>query len=214
MVSRRRPPSSHPGPDHLPLRARQKLDTRERVRAAALELFQENGFDATTTKAIAARAGVASGTVFVHAADKDDLLFLVMHDELAAVTDAQMATLPAGPLLDQLLHLFGGIYRMYGRHPEVSRHFVRALPGARGPNAERVHALTFAFLHRVAGIIRDHQARGALDPGVEPLLLAQNVFALYFFALLGWLSGMSTLETALDPHLRMALELQLRGLVR
>ena len=198
----------------LPVRTQQKLDTRERVRKAAFELFRDQGFEATTTKAIAARAGVAAGTVFVHAADKDDLLFLVMHDELAGAVDAQMATLPAGTLLDQLLHVFGGIYRMYGRHPEMSRQLVRALPGARGPNAERVNALTFAFLHRVAGMVRDHQARGAIDPAVEPLLLAQNVFALYFFALLGWLSGMSTLETALDPHLRMALELQLRGLVR
>jgi AcrR family transcriptional regulator len=198
----------------LPSRAQQKLATRDRVRRAALELFLERGFEATTTKAIAARAGVAAGTIFVHASDKDDLLFLVMHDELAAVADAQLATLPAGPLLDQLLHVFGGIYRMYGRHPDLSRQFVRALPGGRGPNAERVNAMTFAFLHRIAALIRDHQARGALAGDVEPLLLAQNVFALYFFSLIGWLSGISTLETALDPHLRMALELQLRGLAR
>lgn len=196
----------------IPPRAQQKLDTRDRIRRAALELFLRDGFDATTTKAIAARAGVAAGTVFVHASDKDDLLFLVMHDELVDASDAAFATVPSAPLLDQLLHVFGGVYRMYGRHPELSRQFVRVLPGARGRNAERVHAMTFAFLHRLAALVREHQARGAVAADVEPLLLAQNVFALYFFSLIGWLSGMSTLETALDPHLRMALELQLRGL--
>jgi AcrR family transcriptional regulator len=211
-VGRKRTSRADP---ELPTRARQKQDTRERVRAAALELFMRDGYEATTTKAIAARAGVASGTVFVHAPDKEDLLFLVMHDELEKVTETQLATLPASaPLLEQLLHLFGGLYRMYGRHPEVARAFIKAFPGARGPNGQRVGALTFSFLHRVAALIRDHQDRGLLVPDVEPLVLAQNVFALYFFALTSWIGGYTTLETALDPHLRMALTVQLRGLVR
>ena len=47
---------------------------------------------------------------------------------------------------------------------------------------------------------------------MQPLLLAQNIFALYFFALMSWMSGYTTVSTALDPGLRMALELQLRGL--
>jgi AcrR family transcriptional regulator len=194
-------------------RVSQKAATRERVRKAALELFVRDGFDATTTKAIAARAGVASGTVFVHAPDKEDLLCLVMHDELEATIEQQLATVPSGaPLLEQLLHVFGGFYRMYARFPGVAGAFVKALPGARGPNGQRVGALTFAFLHRLAALVREHQERGAIAEDVEPLVLAQNAFALYFFALMGWLSGYSTLETALDPHLRMALALQLRGL--
>ena len=197
------------------VRSQQKQDTRDRVRRAALELFQRDGFEATTTKAVAERAGVAAGTVFVHASDKEDLLFLVMYEEIEAVVDAQFDSLPAGaPLLEQLLHLFGGVYRMYGRFPDMARAFIKALPGARGPNGQRVGANTFAFLHRVAGLVRDHQERGRLDPEVEPLLLAQNIFALYLFALTTWLGGYTTLETALDPHLRLALGLQLRGLER
>lgn len=196
-----------------PKRVQQKQDTRERVRLAALELFTRDGYAATTTKAIAERAGVATGTVFVHAPDKEDLLFLVMHDELQAVVDEAFDTLPTtAPLLEQLLHLFGSVIRSYANNPDVALAFVKALPGARGPNGQRVDALTFAFLHRVAALVRAAQERGRFAPDAPPLLVAQNAFALYFFTVLSALSGYTTFETAIDPHLRMSLELALRGL--
>jgi hypothetical protein len=74
--------------------------------------------------------------------------------------------------------------------------------------------MTFEFLGRIAALVTEAQARGEVREDVPALLLAQNVFALYFFALLSWVSGMTSFESALDPHLRMALELQLRGALR
>jgi AcrR family transcriptional regulator len=194
-------------------RAQQKLDTRVRIRDAAWALFTTIGYDATTTKAVAERAKVATGTVFVHASDKPDLLFLVMHDRLSEVVDAQLEALPrSGPLVDQLLHIFRGLLRMYDEHPDVGKAFIRALPGARGPNAQRVDGLTFSFMHRLAGLVRDAQARGEVAAGIPAEQAAQNFFALYFFALLSWVSGYATAETAVDVGLRAALTLQLRGL--
>src|SRR5690348_2549407 len=73
-------------------RARGKLDKRERIRQAATELFLERGYDAATTKEIAERAGIATGTLFLYARDKADLLCLVMHDRLAERVDAGVAT--------------------------------------------------------------------------------------------------------------------------
>src|SRR3989442_12699991 len=45
-------------------RAQNKAAIRKRIVTAALSLFQTKGFDATTTKAIARKAGIAEGTVF------------------------------------------------------------------------------------------------------------------------------------------------------
>lgn len=197
----------------MSLRLQHKLDKRERLRRAAFELFTERGFDATTTKAVAERAGVATGTVFLYAKDKADLLFLVMHDRLASTVDDRFATLPKGPLLDRLMHVFAGIFAMYGEHPAIAIAFVRELPGAKGTNADQVNALTFAFLHRIAGLVREAQDQGELAPSIEPLRAATNVFTLYFGALLGWISGFTTLEAALEPGLRSSLALQIRGLL-
>ena len=109
------------------------------------------------------------------------------------------------------MFVFRGIFEMYGEHPKIGAAFVRHFPGANGPNAQRVHNLTFGFLHRVGLLVTESQARGEVARDLNPLACAQNVFALYFMALLGWLSGHFTLETALDPMLRSSLELQIRG---
>ena len=87
-----------------PGREARKDDKRARLREAAWDLFTTAGYDQTTTKAIAERAGVASGTLFLYARDKAELLFLVFHERLAAAVDEGLRTLPAGaPLLDQEL---------------------------------------------------------------------------------------------------------------
>ncbi len=192
-------------------RSDQRAGTREQIRAAAWELFSTQGYDATTTQSIAKKAGVAAGTVFLHASDKADLLFLVMHDRLADVVGERFERLPDGPLLDRLMFVFRGLFEMYGEHPEVAAAFVKHFPGARGPNAQRVATLTYGFLHRLSLLVADAQRAGEVALDLEPLPCAQNVFGLYFMALLTWIGGHATLEIALDPVLRSSLALQIRG---
>ena len=58
------------------------------------------------------------------------------------------------------------------------------------------------------------QKSGALDEDVPPLLLAQNFFALYFSSLAAWLRKFVHTSEETLGLLRVALELQLRGLQR
>jgi AcrR family transcriptional regulator len=192
-------------------RRARSVGTRERIRAAAWELFSTVGYEGTTTQAIAKRAGIAAGTVFVHASDKADLLFLVMHDRIAAVADDRLSTVPDGPLLDRLVYVFGGLFRMYGEHPGVAAAFLRSFPGATGPNAQRMTTMTVGFLYRLGLLVAEAQARGEVAKDVDPTACAHNLFALYFMALMTWISGHATLEMALVPILRDALALQIRG---
>lgn len=195
-------------------REQDKLDKRERIRVAAWELFSTQGYAHTTTREVAERAGIATGTLFRYASDKADLLFLVYHERLSSALEQGFASLPrGGPLLDQLLHLFGGFFRMYEAHPDVAREFVRAMPGADGENAQAVNGLTLGFLYQLAGLVGEAQSRGEVSRAVEPMQAATNFFALYYGALLGWLSGFSTLEASLDPVLKGSLSLQIRGLM-
>lgn len=50
-------------------------DARERLEAAALDLFVENGYEQTTVAQIADRAGLNRATFFRHFADKREVLF-------------------------------------------------------------------------------------------------------------------------------------------
>ncbi|MGA9083691.1 MAG: helix-turn-helix domain-containing protein, partial [Pseudolabrys sp.] len=68
------------------LRARNKLDKLRRIKDAAQRLFIANGFDDTTMREIAVRAGVGLGTIFLYAKDKRDLLFLTINEPLEHIT--------------------------------------------------------------------------------------------------------------------------------
>ncbi len=55
-------------------------ETRDRILAAALKLFARRGYDGTTTKDLAAAAGVAEGTLFRHFETKKSILVQVATD--------------------------------------------------------------------------------------------------------------------------------------
>ena len=55
--------------------ARWEPNARERLERAALALFAEHGYDATTVAQIADRAGLTKSTFFRHFADKREVLF-------------------------------------------------------------------------------------------------------------------------------------------
>ncbi len=62
---------------------------------AAAALFRSQGFAATTTRDIAAAAGMQSGSPFYHFKSKDALLFAVMQEGMHAALARQRAALPA-----------------------------------------------------------------------------------------------------------------------
>ncbi|MGV3625666.1 MAG: TetR/AcrR family transcriptional regulator [Archangium sp.] len=189
-----------------------KLEKRARLRDAAEKLFRRRGYDTTTTREIAEEAEIAAGTLFLYAADKQDLLFLVMHEHLRVAAEDAFDTLPrTRKLLPQLRHVFSKLFAMYGRHEALARPFVASFPGASGPNALEVNALTFAFLQRLATLVEAAQQRGEVRDDVEPLAIANISFELYFTALIRWLSGLATVEQLPDVLTR-SLQLLFEGI--
>jgi AcrR family transcriptional regulator len=53
---------------------RRNADTREDIRAVALELFVENGFEQTSLRQIAERLGITKAALYYHFPSKDELL--------------------------------------------------------------------------------------------------------------------------------------------
>src|SRR6266446_552263 len=89
------------------LREKRKLETRERIRIAAAELFTRHGYGAATMRQIARRAHVGLGTLFNYAEDKRDLVFLIFNEELESLTEAALAAPRTDePLIDQLMAVF------------------------------------------------------------------------------------------------------------
>lgn len=61
--------------------------------AAAAKLFRQKGFDATSTRDIAAAVGMRSGSPFYHFKSKGDLLYAVMAEGMRSAIEKQQKTL-------------------------------------------------------------------------------------------------------------------------
>jgi AcrR family transcriptional regulator len=72
---------TEPEPDW---RQRKKNATRDRIRASALQLFGEQGYDATTVEQIAAAAGLSHMTFFRYFPTKEDVALSDSYDPLLA----------------------------------------------------------------------------------------------------------------------------------
>lgn len=59
-----------------------RKDSRHKITDAALKLFTEQGIKSTTTKAIAAKAGVAEGTIYIHFKSKDELAYTLFLENM------------------------------------------------------------------------------------------------------------------------------------
>ena len=77
------------------LRVRKRQQTRERLTRAAMALFLERGFDATTLDDIAAAADVSRRSIFHYFASKEDVVFARQEEILTALI-AAVAARPAG----------------------------------------------------------------------------------------------------------------------
>jgi AcrR family transcriptional regulator len=94
--------------------ARWEPNTRERLVRAALDLFTEQGYDATTVSEIAERAGgLTKMTFFRHFSDKREVLFAgqemhsrLLADAIAAAPATATPLQAAGAALDALTSVF------------------------------------------------------------------------------------------------------------
>jgi AcrR family transcriptional regulator len=78
-------------------RERNKQAKLERITAAASELFAEHGVDEVTTQQIADKADIGTGTLFLYAKTKGELLLLVQNAAYAAALEngrAKAQTIP------------------------------------------------------------------------------------------------------------------------
>lgn len=170
-----------PGP-----RAEQKQKTRAALLASARALFVERGFERTTIRDVADRAGVAVGTVFVHFPDKPALLVATLDEQLEATLTRAFATLPETSARAQLGHVVGALYRMYAKSPVLARVLVKESLFLEGPGREASAARLAEFARALTAIL---SRPGELGPGLDPNVAASAVLAAYLACLVEGLSG-------------------------
>ncbi|HEX8174917.1 MAG TPA: TetR/AcrR family transcriptional regulator [Pyrinomonadaceae bacterium] len=201
-------------------RAQNKQEIRERIVKAALSLFQTKGFDATTTKAIARKAGIAEGTVFNYFKSKDDIALHFFEQEVdqAMAAVRENPRLRKAPLEEKLFTLVHSQLEFLAHHERfIGAAVIHALKPTSplGPFSHRSQELRHRYLGFVEELIEESapkNRRSALT------FFAPEVFWIYYLGvLLYWLydtsEGKQNTLAFLDRSLNVGVSMLKRGLL-
>jgi AcrR family transcriptional regulator len=179
-----RPVAAPPGPSVPP------SSTRDRLVAAAIAVFEEQGYDGARVQDVARAAGLTTGAIYANYRGKADLLF----DAIGARAGAEVEALLARPAdLDArelLARLGGGLLHRRDDRPPLLLDAIAA--ARRDPQlAELLRARLAEREERVRALIESAKASGAVAPDVDT-----DVFARFAMTLAVGALAMRTLAVA------------------
>lgn len=192
------------------VREQQKQATRARVLDAARDLFDSDGYEETTIRAIAQKAGVSVGSVFTTFSSKAQILGQIMMERIEALTSELERVTPhlRGTLVDRLSALIAIHYDFQMRRPKLylaylsvsfreahEAGFIRmgSSPGLRAPMRDIIAAAI---------------ARGEVGADVDVELAVDTLISLYGFNYLRVAEGadVRALTEVMDRELKLLFE--------
>ncbi len=121
---------------HVQKRSR---ETRERILATAKKLFQEEGYEQTSTDRIAAEARTAKGSIFAHFGDKANLLAAIGSEEINQLLDMSQASIPdhgQSPLVEAMMQFYQPWLKFFLENPDFTRLYFNQSGLSKGPWTE------------------------------------------------------------------------------
>lgn len=162
----------------------QKEETRKIILEISRELFNELGFDKTSTRAIAKQAGVGVGTVFSHFPDKSSLLIDVLLDDLTSTQANAMRSMSNDDnVCDRFLHLARYFYTYYTKRPDLSRTLLKELWFVKGEWGKKLTTQAFEFVLLVSNLLEQAKERNEIRPETDTILCARAFFSHYLVVL-------------------------------
>jgi AcrR family transcriptional regulator len=198
----------------LTLREQNKTDKLKRIQEAARHLFGTHGFDATSTREIAALARVGLATLFLYAKDKRDLLFLAGNDDLELLTDVAFTDVDySAPLLEQLIGIFRHFFEFFAKDRLFSRDLLRELTFyTSGQHSARFQATRQTTIGCVERVVQEARKRGTVSTASSDSVIAEVIFYIFAADVRRWLGQEKASITSGLEHLRTLLKVVLGGL--
>lgn len=172
-------PTASPRPGR---RERNKKDKLERITVAARELFTEFGVDDVTTQQIADKADIGTGTLFLYAKTKSELLLLVQNSAYAdALVRGTAAADQATDTLEAVMAILRPVVECNRAQVDNGRTYLREIVfgDPEEPHHRDALGYTIETEKAVAGVL---QRRNGLAPDAAATL-AHIVSAIMFITL-------------------------------
>ena len=190
---------------------------RDKILDVAVALAEEGGFDNVRQRDVAAKAGVALGTLYKSFRSKEDILTAAL-DREAEMLERRMEAKPAqgANRIERVSVFFNVITRGLCKKPKYARAVLRAMasgePEVAGKVAayqERITGLIIAAMRGV-GRLGYTDAKGS-PPSKKEQAMAFALQQFWFASLVGWSAGLVSVNEAVDQMRRIAIVLD-RGI--
>jgi AcrR family transcriptional regulator len=174
-------------------RALAKAERRRRLKDAAIAVFAEKGYQAATTREIAARAKLGAATLFRYAEQKRDLLLMIVNDDLNDIDAIAFAQVdPDAPLVEALLLLFTPRFQYWNANLSLAREAIHETVVARASEetfeARRYRNRRRHLLEAIIELIRHQQKAGDVRTAEDPELVAELMLGIYLAQVRHWLA--------------------------
>ncbi|WP_297779210.1 TetR family transcriptional regulator [Aeromicrobium sp.] len=185
------------------------ITARERLINAAVEAFAEKGFHGTTTRDIAARAGMSPAAVYVHHDSKESLLFTVsLEGHRSALDVIQRAAASETDPVERLRTMIYQFSLWHADHSRVGRIVQYEYHALTPEHRAEVATIRRSIERTMQDALADGVDQGVLDvddvPGTAFSLLSLGVDLVRWFEPGGSRSGHELATLHAELAIRMA----------
>ncbi|KEO82837.1 TetR/AcrR family transcriptional regulator [Tumebacillus flagellatus] len=165
-------------------RERKKQETRTKIFTAAMKLFQERGYDATTIDMIAEHADVARGTVFLHFPTKEAILAHWGQEPLEEVIERRSEwDRPDLTCEQKIMEIFEIAMTTNRENLPLVRIFIKS--SLNTPSAV-IQGDIRSLRNLFADILEAGQERGVLRESIDPIIAGNMIENIYLHAVNDW----------------------------
>ncbi len=160
------------------LKEKQRQEREALILQAAEEVLLEKGYHALSMDEIAAQVGIAKGTLYLHFARKDDLVFRLLERELQNILRMiERATIMEGTSRTRLTFILETLYRrLLGKHGQLL-YILHNSTELQAAVREKHTKVLRQVADHITALLDEGKATGAFDPLIPTEVMASTFFS-------------------------------------
>ncbi|MFM1652307.1 TetR family transcriptional regulator [Brevibacillus sp. B_LB10_24] len=188
-------------------RERKKKETRQRIFDAAISLYKEHGFEATTIDMISERADVARGTIFLHFTSKEAILASWGYERIREIERRREEWDFGESCKQKVLRIYKILNEVNVRNFDLIKVQIESSMKHRKVK-ESEKNIYFELRELFADLIEEAQEKKRLKAKFNPLVAANMLENIYYNALYDWVQsdGAWALEEIMEEKVSIVFE--------